>query len=98
MSALYPNLIVDNAQALYSREIGRAAFYSPRKFFGLPDGRIALFRESGISNVDGLERCFSLSRATHLLKRIDINAEAGYSDLEKPKKRFQGNSRWLCQN
>ena len=33
------NLIIDNSQAFYSKPIkGVDTFYSPRKFFGLPDG------------------------------------------------------------
>lgn len=35
------NLIIDNAQAFFSKPLpGVDTFYSPRKFFGLPDGGI----------------------------------------------------------
>ena len=82
LSARYPNLIVDNTQAFYSRQIGRAAFYSSRKFFGLPDGGIAIFKDEEFNaqphdlNVDS-----SLSRISHLVKRIELGASAGYADF-----------------
>ena len=34
------NIIFDNSQAFYSKQYGTAGIYSPRKFFGLPDGGI----------------------------------------------------------
>ncbi|MBR3921515.1 MAG: hypothetical protein IKJ45_00235 [Kiritimatiellae bacterium] len=82
MIAEYPNLIVDNAQAFYSRQIGRAAFYSPRKFFGVPDGGVAVFRDKDDDKKLCLEHDVSFNRMTHLLKRIDLSAEAGYADFK----------------
>ena len=36
---LYDKLIIDNAQSFFSNYLGNlATFYSPRKFFGVPDG------------------------------------------------------------
>lgn len=81
----YPNLIVDNAQAFYSHQIGRAAFYSPRKFFGLPDGGIACGIPESASELPKDE---SWNRMSHLLKRLDLGASAGYED-------FKNNSRIL---
>lgn len=82
LSARYPNLIVDNAQAFYSRQIGRAAFYSPRKFFGLPDGGIAIFKdeELNVQTLD-LDVDSSLDRISHLVKRVELGASAGYADF-----------------
>lgn len=82
LSARYPNLIVDNAQAFYSRQIGRAAFYSPRKIFGLPDGGIAIFKDEEL-NVQPSDLDFdsSLDRISHLVKRIELGARAGYADF-----------------
>ncbi len=73
-------LIVDNAQAWYAREmLGFNIFYSPRKYFGIPDGGLAcatgeLDRE--------LEQDHSFDRCSHLLKRIDFNASEGYADFK----------------
>ncbi len=87
MAKRYPNLIVDNAQAFYSRQVGRAAFYSPRKFFGLPDGGIV----SGLEgDAEDLPQDVSWDRMSHLLKRVDLGANAGYGD-------FKENSRLLAQ-
>ena len=83
LSARYPNLIVDNAQAFYSRQIGRAAFYSPRKFFGLPDGGIAVFKDEALNARPlDLDVDSSLGRISHLVKRIELGASAGYADFK----------------
>lgn len=81
-------LIVDNAQAWYAPEIpGVNSFYSPRKFFGLPDGGVAFTQfPYDIS----LEKGFSSSRCNHLFRRIDYGASAGYGD-------FQNNSTALSK-
>lgn len=78
LSSLYPNLIVDNAQAFYSEPECRAAIYSPRKFFGLPDGGI--LRGKDIPTLD-LEEGHSFEVSSHLLKRIDYGAQAAYGDF-----------------
>ena len=89
LSARYPNLIVDNAQSFYSRQIGRAAFYSPRKFFGLPDGGIAIFKdeELNVRTLD-LDVDSSLDRISHLVKRIELGASAGYEDFKAVSNRL----------
>lgn len=80
LAKLYPNLIIDSAQAFYSPKAGLASFYSPRKFFGLPDGGIALCDQKIELN---LEQDTSYSLCSHLLKRWDLGATAGYSDFQK---------------
>lgn len=80
LSKIYHDkLIVDNAQALYM-EPSEMCFYSPRKFVGIPDGGIAYFKK-GIS-LDVYDYDYSYTRCSHLLKRLDIGAEAGYSDFK----------------
>lgn len=81
MAARYPNLIVDNAQSFYSAPRGLAAFYSPRKFFGLPDGGIALCGKNTAENypLDTM----SHTRASHLLIRPDLGAPAGYAQFSE---------------
>ena len=75
------NLIVDNAQAFYyPNRIGIKAFYSPRKFFGVPDGGIAWSSES---RDIALENDYSTDRALHLIRRLDESAEAGYDEFLK---------------
>lgn len=79
LSKKYTNLIVDNAQAFYMPKSGLASFYSPRKFFGVPDGGY-LFCEKKLS--ENLNKNESYQRCSHLLKRIDLSASEGYSDFQ----------------
>jgi hypothetical protein len=73
-------LIIDNAQALYFEPINPShTFYSPRKFFGLPDGGV-LFTDKILA--EELPRDISHQRSGHLLKRLDIGPEAGYEDFK----------------
>ncbi len=73
----YPNLIVDNAQAFYAPPRGLAAFYSPRKFFGLPDGGLAISPRR--IDLEHSARDCSFARCAHLLKRYDKGASAAYA-------------------
>ncbi len=71
------NLIIDNAQAFYNKPIkGTHSFYSARKFFGVPDG--AYLYTDSMLDID-FETDISYQRFEHLLRRIDISAENGYS-------------------
>lgn len=80
ISKKYSNLIIDNAQALFSLPPeGISAFYSPRKFVGLPDGgfiKTAIAIDIGRYDVD-----ISYDRMSHLLKRLDVSPEFGYNDF-----------------
>lgn len=78
LSQRYPNLIVDNAQAFYSKVDCRAAIYSPRKFFGLPDSGI--LRGANIPLIE-LPYGHSFEVSSHLLRRIDYGAQAAYADF-----------------
>ncbi|RZK25750.1 MAG: hypothetical protein EOO43_04710 [Flavobacterium sp.] len=72
-------LIVDNAQAFYAKPIqGIDTFYSARKFFGVPDGAY-LYTDI---KIEVAEQDVSYQRMSHLLKRIDLGATAGYSDFQ----------------
>lgn len=76
----YKNLIIDNAQSFFSQPTGLASFYSPRKFFGLPDGgylKIGKYLDKKFEYDISHERC------AHLIKRIDLSAEVAYSDFKK---------------
>lgn len=76
----YPNLIVDNAQAFYAPKQGVAAFYSPRKFFGLPDGGLVI---CGKTVTEDFEQSTSYDLCSHLLKRHDLGASGAYADFQK---------------
>ena len=78
LAAKYKNLIVDNAQAFYMPKYGIASFNSIRKFFGVPDG--ALLQTDEILN-ENIEQDVSYERFSHLVKRLDVNAQFGYQDF-----------------
>lgn len=79
LSKICKNLIIDNAQSFFSKPIsGIDTFYSPRKFFGLPDGGYVY---SNKTLMQKLSVDHSVLRFNHLLKRIDDSAEAGYADF-----------------
>jgi hypothetical protein len=80
-------LIVDNAQSFYSIPIkGVNTIYSPRKFFGVPDGGIAYL--AGGNKENSLERDLSFDRCLHLLKRYDEGASSAYMDFKDSEKRI----------
>lgn len=73
-------LIVDNAQAFFAPVLpGIDTFYSPRKFLGVPDGGY-LYCDA----LMGMElpQSVSYERMSHLVKRVDLGAEAAYSDFK----------------
>lgn len=77
IAAQCKNLIIDNSQAFYSKTIkGVDTFYSPRKFFGVPDGAY-LYTDTLLD--DGFETDISYQRFEHLLGRIDKGAEEFYA-------------------
>lgn len=81
-------LIVDNAQAFYAKPIeGIDTFYSPRKFFGVPDG--GYLYTDAVFNED-FPQAESMQRMTHLLKRIEQGAEAGYADYQREEETLDG--------
>ncbi len=72
------NLIVDNAQSFFSAPIkGIDTFYSARKFVGVPDG--AYLYSTDLLK-EKIERSVSQHRFSHLVKRHEGGAEAGYAD------------------
>jgi len=81
----YKNLIVDNAQSFYAKPLGAASFYSPRKFFGLPDGGLLICGKewNRTFDKDMPHKYMSHNKMKHLLKRYDLGAKAGYRDFKK---------------
>lgn len=74
------NLIIDNAQSFYSSPLEKVnTFYSPRKFFGMPDGAYAFSNFKLKQELPKDEK--SIDRMSHLLKRLAFDAETGYSDF-----------------
>ncbi|MCU0605866.1 MAG: hypothetical protein MUF78_00230 [Candidatus Edwardsbacteria bacterium] len=83
-----PNVIIDNAQAFYATPLpGVDAFYSPRKFFGVPDGGY-LYTEKRLAAAP--RPASSWHRMRHLLKRIDGNPDQGYRDFVRNERSLAG--------
>lgn len=81
-------VIIDASQAFYYEPpMSVPAFYSPRKFFGVPDGGIV--RNAALKDC-ALKQDNSWHRCSHLLKRIDLSAEAGYADYGQNEKDLSG--------
>lgn len=80
-------LIVDNAQAWYTPPIlFTDSFYSPRKFFGIPDGGIAIPTSEYSPN---LQQDQSYEYCGHLLKRLDLPASEGREDFAQSSERIK---------
>lgn len=77
LTSLYgEQLIADNAQAFFADQISEIdTFYSPRKFFGLPDGAY-LYTNALLNEI--FEQDMSWQRFEHLIGRIDLGAESFY--------------------
>lgn len=76
------HLIVDNAQAFFAEPIeGVPTVYSPRKFFGVPDGGIACSIPQKVTSTIDIETSFD--KCSHLLKRYDLGASAAYNDFNE---------------
>jgi hypothetical protein len=88
LSSMVKNLIVDNAQSFYSKPIwGVDTFYSPRKFFGLPDGGY-LYTDQVLT--DEFEHDDSTDRFKHLIGRVEKGPEAAYQFFKKNEAALSG--------
>lgn len=71
-------VVIDNAQAFFAEPRECAAnLYSPRKFVGVPDGGY-LVTDHPVPAPAETDRT-SQQRVSHLLQRIDADAETGYA-------------------
>lgn len=83
---VYSNIIVDNTQAFFQRQINNEdTFYSPRKFFGVSDGGYLYVNRKLEEHI---KRDKSFSRFEHLLKRIDNNTAKNSYVLFKENEKF----------
>lgn len=76
--------IIDNSQAFFSHPVaGVDSVYSPRKFFGVPDGG---YLYTSLSCRSDFEQDTSYQRSGHLLKRVDLSPEEGFQDFRQAQK------------
>jgi hypothetical protein len=82
LTTKYRNLIIDNAQAFYDKPVNNfPTFYSPRKFFGLPDG--GLVYNSTEIDTQFYPQDISGDRISHLITRIEQGAEEGFVQYKR---------------
>ena len=79
------NLIIDNSQSFFSKPRTFPVFYSPRKFFGVPDGAY-LYTDQFLDQK--LEKATSFQKCIHLLKRFDYDSQQGYEDYKLVEESF----------
>lgn len=76
-------VVLDYSQSFFSKPNSKAlaTIYSPRKFFGVPDGGILL----SLIQVDvpEVQDFGSIGRASHLIKRLGDSPESGYADYQQ---------------
>lgn len=72
-------VVFDHSQAFFSDPLDcLATIYSPRKFFGVPDGGL-LVTALDVDIIAGVDTS-SISRINHLIKRLTHSPEFGYGD------------------
>ena len=75
-------IVFDHSQAFYLPPLNcLATIYSPRKFFGVPDGGY-LISQISITKPKEIDKN-SISRCMHLLQRLDSGPESGYEAFKK---------------
>ena len=90
------NLIIDNAQAFYSRPLKEVdTFYSPRKFFGVPDGAY-LYTNARLAG--RLKQDNSAGRFGHLIGRIENGVEKSFGMFKDNEQSLNGQPLMLMSN
>ncbi len=85
----YKNVIVDNSPAFYSKPIPNCmSVYSPRKFFGVPDGCYVVGDMTENQQLNYLQD-FSSDSAAFLFKRIEKGCNAVYAERMKNEERIE---------
>lgn len=88
LASHFKNVIVDNSAAFYSNPVeGCYSVYSPRKFFGVPDGCYVIGKNAEEYTSD-YEQDFSSETASFLLKRIEFGTSATYGERMENEKRI----------
>lgn len=101
------HLIVDCAQAFFAKPIpGIKCFYSTRKYVGVADGGVAYLGNMPNDKVEINEIEHSDEHDSHLLKRKQFGAEAGFADFKASEKKLDNQpirlmsfrTRWLLDH
>lgn len=91
------HLIVDCSQALFAEtKQGIKSFYSTRKFVGVADGGVAYIGETERSVVSVSDVECTADHDSHLIKRKQFGAEAGFADFQANEKKLDNQPiRWM---
>lgn len=94
------HLIVDCAQAFFAKPLpGIKCFYSTRKYVGVADGGVAYLGNLPNHKVEVNEIDLSDEHDSHLLKRKQFGAEAGFADYQANEKKLDNQTiRWMSVN
>ena len=94
------HLIIDCAQAFFAKPIpGIKCFYSTRKYVGVADGGVAYLGNLPNDRVEVNEIERSDQHDSHLLKRKQFGAEAGFADYQANEKKLDNQPiRWMSIN
>lgn len=90
-------LIVDCAQSLFAKPLdGIKAFYSTRKFVGVADGGVAYLGTESDGKMQVTEYDCTTSHDSHLIKRKELGAEAGFADYQENERKLDNQLiRWM---
>lgn len=89
------NVIIDNTQGFYQANLpGAYSVYSPRKFFGVPDGCYVI-GENAQRYLDEYEQDFSANTASFLLSRIESGGNANYPQYQDSEARLEASD--ICR-
>lgn len=93
------HLIVDCAQALFAKPIhGIKCFYSTRKFVGVADGGVAYLGNVSKARILVKETECTEDHDSHLFKRKQCGAEAGFADYQKNETKLDNQPiRWMSK-
>lgn len=91
------HLIVDCAQAFFAKPLpGIKAFYSVRKYVGVADGGVAYLGNLSDNKVEVNETEQTREHDSHLIKRKQFGAEAGFADYQANEKKLNNQPiRWM---
>ncbi|WP_313700489.1 hypothetical protein [Pantoea sp.] len=86
----YPpqNIIIDNSQAYFSRcNEFLASIYSPRKFFGVPDGGLLKTKADLKASIEDSD--MNLDKCRHLFERLLDKRDVAYMHYVSAEKKFE---------
>jgi len=90
LASRFKNVIIDNSAAFYSEPMeGCLNVYSPRKFFGVPDGCYVIGAHADKYVVD-YGQDFSSNTASFLLKRMEYSTSETYGERMRNEERIDG--------